>query len=328
MPGSESYSSFKEIPKLIYSENSPRFILGNDPVEEHLEGCYLFMSGQEAVGRFAFYENPRLTLDGKKICTIGSYECIDDAATAKSILSYAIELAKKKEYDIIIGPMEGSTWNNYRFSTHNKHPNFFMEPYHHDYYPSQWTAFGFSPVAHYVSNKDEDLKFEAKTIENFESEIAKNRLTVRNLDMHKLETELIYLARFNNDAFKNNFLFSIISEEAFLNKYYPFRKYLDPKLIWIIEDEKAEIQALSFSIRDFMNQNENSLIIKTLARRKDAPMKGIGAYLIHKTYQTAKQEGYESIIHALMIQDNSSVSISEKYDGSAYKSYVLFKYEL
>jgi hypothetical protein len=99
-------------------------------------------------------------------------------------------------------------------------------------------------------------------------------------------------------------------------------------LIWIVEDEKGEIHALSFSIKDYLNRDKETLIIKSLARRTQTPFRGIGTYLIHKTYQLAKSEGYDNIIHALMLQDNTSVNISEKYDGEDYKSYTLYKYEL
>jgi len=56
-PGSENYNLFEDLPKQIYEENSPRFILGNDPVNVFLEGCYVLLNKGGAVGRFAFYEN-------------------------------------------------------------------------------------------------------------------------------------------------------------------------------------------------------------------------------------------------------------------------------
>jgi len=224
--------------------------------------------------------------------------------------------------------MEGSTWNNYRFSNHNKFPNFFMEPYHHDYYTELFEAFGFKKIANYISVLDTDIKIETEKITKFESIFKKKGAHFRNLDISNLEDELYKIARFNNEAFSDNFLFTPIAEEDFVKKYLSYQKYFNPDLIWIVEDESGAIQALSFSIKDYMNTKEESLIIKSLARRKDSAYRGIGTYLVHKTYQLANQQGYKSLIHAMMIQDNASVAISEKYSQMDYISYSLYGYEL
>lgn len=327
-PGEYQYSLFNEFPKNIYSDGSQRFTLGNDPADSLLEGCYVLQQGGTVVGRFAFYENPQLIYNEEKVCTIGSFECINDPQVSSHLLSHAIYLAKSKGYTFVIGPMEGSTWNNYRFSDHNEHPNFFMEPYHHDYYPELFKKFGFKPISNYISNLDTDLKFEEDKISKFEQLYKQKGARFRNLDLSNLEMELLKIARFNNDAFSKNFLFTPITEDEFVAKYLPYRKFLNPELIWIVEDEKDEIQALSFSIKDYLNTTNNSLIIKSLARRSNSPYRGIGSYLVHKTYQLAKEQGYQSIVHALMINDNASVSLSQKYDGTDYKSYSLYGYKL
>jgi len=327
-PGAENYALFSELPKSIYAEGSQRFILGNDPVDTLLEGCHVLLKDGNPVGRFAFYENPNLNYEDKRVCTIGSFECVNDLAISNQLLSHSVELAKEKEYQFIIGPMEGSTWNNYRFSHHNKSPNFFMEPFHHEYYASFFEDFGFKSIADYISNLDTEISFEEGTIAKFEKIYKDKGAIFRNLDLSNLEDELRKIARFNNDAFSKNFLFTPISEDDFVKKYIQYKDYFNPDLIWIVEDENAQIQALSFSIKDYLNQQEESLIIKSLARRSNSPYRGIGAYLIHKTYQLAKEQGYKSIVHALMLKDNVSVNISEKYADGDYKSYSLYGYAL
>ena len=327
-PGADNYTLFSKLPQKIYAKESQRFILGNDPIDTFLEGCYVLQKKGIPVGRFAFYENPNLAYKNEKVCTIGSFECIDDLELSQQLLSHAVKLAKAQGYTFIIGPMEGSTWNNYRFSDHNDFPNFFMEPFHHACYPEQFRNFGFTPIASYISNLDRDLKFEKEKIEKFEAFYLEKGAKFRNLDMANMEDELCKIARFNNHAFRNNFLFTPISENDFVQKYSQYSDYFNPGLIWIVEDENNEIQALSFSIKDYLNRTEESLIIKSLARRNDSPYRGIGSYLVQKTYQLAVEQGYTSIIHALMIKDNASVSISEKHDAADYKSYSLYGYKL
>jgi len=62
-----------------------------------------------------------------------------------------------------------------------------------------------------------------------------------------------------------------------------------------------------------------------MARRKDAPIKGLGYVLAQKTIESAKAAGYERIIHAFMRTDNFSSSLSEKHaDHAPLRRYALY----
>ncbi len=327
-PAEAHFSLFEEVPKQLYPENSQRFVFGNEPLPEFLEGCYVLLQNDKPTGRFAFYENPQLQYKGTRACTIGSFECLNSKESSHYLLNHALKLARAKGYSYIIGPMEGSTWNNYRFSLHNNYPNFFMEPYHHDYYPSLFEEFGFKQMASYRSNSDNELDYDAADIDAFEQAYKQKGAIFRHLSLDDFETELVKIAQFNNAAFSENFLFTPISEKVFVEKYSRYKPYLNPDLIWIVEDQNNQIQALSFSINDHFNTEHKTLIVKTLARRKESPFKGIGGYLAQKTYQLANEMGYEQVIHALMIDTNASVGLSEKYKTTAFKSYALYSYAL
>lgn len=328
LPNDKDYHLFDDFIKKLYEPNSQRFLRGNDPVETYLEGCYVLQKGDETVGRFALYENPNLKYKDQLACCLGSYECAKDSEISHELLSSATKRAKELGYSYLIGPMEGSTWNNYRFSDHNKYPNFFMEPFHHAYYSDQFKEFGFSIIAEYVSNLDEEVTVPEKDIDAFEEYYKARGAQFRFLCLNDLENDLHKIARFSNDAFQHNFLFTPINEDEFVAKYLRIKNYFDPALVMIVEDENDEIEALSFSIKDFNESRGKSLIIKSLARRNDSKLRGIGAYLIQKTYQLARANGYDNVIHALMIKDNASKKISENYHGSDYKSYSLFGMEI
>jgi hypothetical protein len=329
LPGDDNYPLFEGFPKHLYPEDSQRFILGHDPVlSDDLNACFLLLEGSEVLARCAVYENEALQVENKSVCTVGSFECIDDEEVAKALLDHVKVRAKQRGFEKIIGPMEGSTWNNYRFSDHNDSPNFFMEPYHHAYYGKLWQACGFESVANYISNLDDQMTSDAERISKFEELFTSQGAQFRSIDLENLEADLKKLARFNNDAFQDNFLFTPIEEGAFVTKYLQLKKYFDPELIWIVEDASGEIQAISFSIPNYLDPSGKSLIIKSLARKKNTPMKGIGAYLIAKTYYIAQQRNFEKMIHALMIHDNHSVAISNKYEGGNYKSYTLYGIDL
>lgn len=325
LPGAEDFALFEGLVDQLYEKGSPRFNLGHDPIDQHLEGCYILLKDGLPQGRYTFYENPELYYLRDSVACMGSYECVPDIKVAKTMIKHAKKLAKAKGHDWLIGPMEGSTWNNYRFSDHNSQPNFFMEPYHHTYYKSHFRGCGFNAIASYTSHLKEGLDFDEQWIAAFEKDLSRKGARFRNLDMENLESDLLRIAEFSIEAFSGNFLYSPIDPEDFVAKYLSLKTYFTPELVLIIEDAQREIQALSFSIKDFQDPTGQSVIIKSMAKKTNSPFNGVGKYLAEKTYQVASELGYTKAIHALMHEENSSAHISKKdFTGDPYKTYSLY----
>ena len=328
MPNEKDYAIFESIPKLLYKTNSQRFTLGHEPVNTHLEGCYVLLKNTIPVGRFAFYENPNLTYHNQPASCIGSYECLDDLDCSNYLLSHAKNLAKKKNYNWLIGPMDGSTWNGYRFSSHHETKNFFMEPYHHLYYTKQFTNVGFEVISKYVSNLATDLAFDPELLKKSAEEYRSQGAVIRNLRMDDFDNEMRKLAQCSIDWFENNFLYTPISVDEFVCKYTKLKPIFDPRLVWIIENKNGEINAFLFAIKDYWDPSNQTLIIKSLARKHNSPFKKIGAFLSGLLNQTATQLGYTKVIHAMMISENASLDISNKRSATSHKSYQLYGMKL
>lgn len=328
MPSEAAHEAFEKLPLRLYEANSPRFVLGNEPVSKHLAGCYVLWQNDEPVGRFAFYENPDLQYQGSKAACLGSYECVDNAVVSQRLMKEALDLARAKGYAWLIGPMEGSTWSNYRFSNHHQQAPFFMEPYHHLYYNTQWQEAGFEPIAHYESNLDEQLEYDAEALAQAQQKYESEGAVFRSIDLEHFEADLEKIGQLSITGFAHNFLYTPIEVQEFVSKYAPLKQFFDPRLITIVEDAQGELQALSFNIKNFNDPSGKSLIIKSLMRSKSCPFRGIGAHLVGKTTQTAKELGFEQIIHAFIIKGNTSQNISEKYSAHDYKSYVLYGVKL
>ncbi len=324
MPEDAQYVLFENLPTMLYNQGVSRFKSGNDPVSTHLEGCYLLLGDNGPVGRFAFYENPELKYKNEIAACIGSYECVEDQEISGKLIQYARRLAKRKGYVWLIGPMEGSTWNNYRFSKHNVHNNFFMEPYHHIYYNQQFKNAGFQVIANYCSNRDQTLDYDGEKLYEFEKHYLNQGAVFRNLNMADLKNDLRKIARFSLDGFAENFLYTPISVKDFVAKYEKLEHFFDPNLVWIVENSAGEMQAFIFSIKDYMDPLNETMIIKSVVRRQSSPFRGIGNYLIGKISQIAKEIGYKKVVHAFMIDDNTSLHISKKYTEAEYKSYALY----
>jgi len=327
-PGDDTYRQFTDLPGSLYKANSPRFVLGHEPEEKHLLACYIMFEGQKAVGRMAIYNNVELNYLGESTFCIGSYECIKGKEASKELLNYAFGVCRDMGAKFIIGPMEGSTWGTYRFSLNNDHPNFFMEPYHHEYYNEQFLQSGFKRLSYYVSNKEEIIDLDKVEVKKYEESLVEEGYTVRQIDLKDLQNELEKIGQLSIEGFKDNFLFTPILVSDFVNKYKELSAMMDPRLIWLIEDVESELNAFIFAIKDHLDPSNSTCIIKSIVRKKDGKLKGVGKYLSEKVNQVGLTLGYDKVIHALMIQDNTSRVISEKREAKLFKSYALYLKEL
>lgn len=328
LPGETKHQQFVELPRLLYQEGSERFVLGHEPVKEHLIGCYTAFSKEEAVARFALYLNPSLKYQDKSTCCIGSYECVNDDTVAALVLNHAVAESQKQGVEYLLGPMEGSTWNSYRFSRKYEGKNFFLEPYHHLYYNEQFINNGFEEIAQFSSNIVDNTHYNAQRITDFDQRLAERGVKIRPFNTTMLEEELHRIAVFSNEAFHHNFLFSPIEPAQFVEKYKKLSSFFKPELIWMLEDNKKEIHAIMFALHDYCDPTNKTIIVKTVARKASSPHLGVGTYLVDKLMQQAKTKGYERAIHAFMLDTNDSRIISDRFESDAAKHYTLYGKEL
>lgn len=327
-PGNKNHSYFEELPASLYQKTSPRFVYGNEPSSLFLEGCYTLVKDRIPIGRFAFYENPELNYFDEKACSIGSYECENNLNTSNVLIEKAKEIAKAKGYSWVIGPMEGSTWNNYRFSNHNDSSNFFLEPYHHSYYNNQFLNTGFEPIKTFVSNLlpvESNNNVELKLIEERNENSGFN---VRNLNSSDFENELKKIAQLSISGFSANFLFTSITEDEFVQKYLAIKPYLNTDFILMIENKDKKLDALIFCVPDYHDSLNKTLIVKSIVKNKHSNFYKLGKYTTLKINELALKKGFTKIIHAFMAEDNVSNKISKSDKGKAFKEYSLYGLKL
>lgn len=285
------------------------------------------MCESEVKARAVLYNNPYFKHNGKKTACIGNYECFNDLSFSSHLLNAIVEDAKNLGFEYLIGPMNGSTWDDYRFSLNHDSPTFFLEPYHHLYYNDQFSNFGFGPVAQYVSGISDCTNYKETEPSAFES-FYKNGLHVRPVNLDSYDCELKKLYDFSLIAFKNNFLYTPISFEYFKEKYAAAKKIIQPDFFQIAEDAEGNIVGFMFCVDDLYNKKEKSLIIKTLARMPDEKWKGLTKITGDIVYKTARDKGYKTIVHAFMHQHNASTSVSRNFKGVVFRKYILYGKEL
>jgi L-amino acid N-acyltransferase YncA len=327
-PGAIDFHLFESLPYEIYTVENLRSRLPENINNEYLESCYVLCVNGKPKARAALYLNPHLRYQNKKSFCVGNYESVDDASISNALLNYISSRAKQLGAEYLIGPMNGSTWDHYRFSNHHNNPNFFLEPYHHLYYNELFMHSGFAPIARYFSSLDKQLRFDIPGIVEREKELCASGMTMRSINLKDFRNELRKMFEFNELAFQTNFLYTPIAWETFYKKYAESVKIINPEFVLIAEDEEKNIAGFFFCVDDLFNRNEKSLVVKSIARHPDQKWRGLGHVIGNEIIKRASKHGYKSIVHAFMSEQGTSVKISQNYLGESYKNYTLYGKEI
>jgi len=320
----KDFELFSELPAALYPSGSLRFALPEDLNTDYLLAAYVLRANGRAKARAALYSNPHLQFAGQKCLCLGNYESADEPELAQRLLRHCCEEAKKLGAEYILGPMNGSTWNHYRFSLHHDSPGFFPEPYHHLYYNDHFKQAGFTGIARYFSSIDTIMRFDRPEVMERERELSAAGVRLRAIDLREYENELSRLFDFSLLAFRNNFLYTPVSRETFIRKYAETKKIIDPRFVLLAEDNNGNLIGYFFCLHNFFNTKEKQLVVKTIARNPDRKWKGLGQVMANSIYKAAVQEGYSSVIHAFMIEGGTSTPTSAAFSGTVFKNYMLY----
>ncbi|MEO7176431.1 MAG: hypothetical protein ABIV51_11025 [Saprospiraceae bacterium] len=319
LSGDEQFSLFQD-----FNGDLPISIATRDIVSlDFLDSCFVLLQNGKPIAKAALYDNPQLEFDGHACFSIGNYAAIDDLTAAKILLEYILKEAKSKGASYIIGPMNGSTWNDYRFSEHNRFPNFLMEPFQPLYYLEQFDSVGFQPIAKYFSSIDTTLICDQPAILRREQQLLDKGLSFRQIDLEHFDEDLDKLFEFNQIAFRDNFLYTPIGKESFKEKYANLKSFIKPEFVILAEDAESKLVGFIFAFPDLLNKSSKSLIIKTVARHPDQQWAGLGYVLGNLIYRQALELNFQSIVHAFMFEQGHSTKITKDFSGTKYKHYVL-----
>lgn len=276
------------------------------------------------VGRMIVYKNQYHLINEKQAITIGYLEAIPDEEVWEKLVNEVQSIAKDENVTSIIGPMNGSTWEQYRLTEPSENPLFLSEPFYPTYYSEYLQKQGFTVLAKYISNADRVMDWRKERIIKKEEDLRKI-LTIRPIDIENLKEELENIYPLVTEAFEDNFLYSPINKSIFTEKYLKLKSIITPEMVLVAEDkETGERAGFIFAFPDLFNTTEKGFIIKTLARNKKSKYAGIGSVLSNIVTKYAKENGYTYCIHAFMIQSNSSTLLSITFTGEPLKKHHLF----
>jgi len=287
---------------------------------------YLATDHGERVAECSLWWRETPFLDGKRVGLIGHYAARDMAA-AQRLIGHACEELRIRGCTLAIAPMDGNTWQRYRFIVdRGQEPLFFLEPDNPDEWPIHFLGQGFGPIAEYFSIIEYDLGRRDPRLAGVAKRAAARGIQIRTLNPQRMDDELRRIYTVSGASFKHNFLYTPISETAFIEQYRPIFPRMRPELILLAERDEQPV-GFVFAIPDYLQASRgetlDTVIIKTLAILPERSIAGLGALLVADCEENARDLGYTRAVHALMHTGNSSRNIGKQH-SRLMRRYALF----
>ena len=288
------------------------------------------------IGSLHLWHN-RPDYNGRKTSYIGNVNIHEKyRKNEDKLFNKVFEELKKEGIETIIGPLNGTTWNTYRYVTEkgNGKP-FLLEPWNEDYSVSLFEKLDFKHLAGYISTVMEGMNSNGR--KNLNKKIEKLKkfdyykdIKVESAENKDLLTVLNKVYDLTVEAFKNNFLYSELEREIFLKMYMSYEDKIIKKFFKMLY-LGDELIGYVFGIPDYAELGYkgkiDTIILKTIAVSPIYNGKGMGYILINSLVEEAEKEGYENVIYALMHESNVSKNIGLLL-GNMLRKYTLFIKEL
>lgn len=288
----------------------------------------IFLTGEDgaSIAHAALWWTDAPPLEGHRLGTIGGFEAKDEA-TAIRLLEIATGYLRKIGCTLAIGPMNGNTWRRHRFVIEsNGRGPFLLEPRNPSPHPGWWRAAGFDELSRYSSSLM-PLDGEPAVSPALKGRLEKSGVVIRPLDASRYDDELRTIHEISLKSFSSNFLYTPLEEESFLGAYRKVKERVDPDFVRIAEKD-GEACGFVFAIADLESAargEKPALIVKTLAVDPSFRSAGLGSLLVDEVHRLGREKGFTEAIHALQHETNTSLKITVRHHGEAFRRYALFK---
>lgn len=230
-----------------------------------------------------------------------------NARDARALILAAIERLRREGCTLMVGPMNGSTWRNYRWvTTPGEEPPFFLEPSNPPEYPQYLEREGFQPIVRYFSALTCDMNAGQTRLARLESRFAQRGVETRSLSETTFDADIEAILALTTTAFRQNPFFDLPDPQAFYLQCHQLRKIAPLDHVRLAFHGDALV-GFVFAVPDFCQAERgvpvDTLVVKTLAVSPEARYMGLGAMLLMRLKRDAAAGGYRRAIHALARRD-------------------------
>ncbi len=318
LPHQPQLAAFHQLRNTIYGNDCPP----DEINPQYLLTCLLVYNNGMPAGRLCLYYNA--VIDEKKTILFGNIEFINNALVFEKLITEAAAYAYQNGYHTLLGPINGSTWDEYRLPLTNEGRQFVTDLPQPLYYAEHLIQYGFTITQRYYTQQS-ILAYQPIN-QTLEKGFRQQGVNIRPISIIDYKKELKQLYPFCIDAFSKNVYYSPVDEADFIAKYEKLQPLLQPEFVFIAENNAQEIVAFLLCLPDVYYPKR--IVMKTMARSNEQHLKGLMTHMINLLHNNAVAAGYTSLLHAFYHQSNRSAVLSQKYNGQPFKSYALFQKQI
>ena len=280
----------------------------------------------------------------RPIGMLGFFDSINDAAAAEQCLLAAVDWLRGRGCQLIVGPIDGDTWHEYRLNVGpSRDPLFLGEPSNPDYYPKLWSESGFRVLESYHSKTVEQIDTILPAVQPALEAAVSKGYQFRPIDLSRFDSELGLIYDLSIASFAENFLYEPIERDEFKRLYQPARSVVDEDLVWFASDENGKPVGFLFCIIDYriavdamrgkpnlfgklrflLNKRRATRVnFKSICVLPEHRQNSVAAALMCKAYEASVRKGFQQANLCLIKDGNPST----KLDGQ--QSRIMRRYNL
>ena len=250
----------------------------------------------------------------------------NDLEESTNLFKKIENVAKKYSCSKLVGPINYSTWFDYRWMTFGfKNTKIQPEPTNPEYMPALAKKNGYSEFLNYLSTSTiaNDSKIN-KYKEKYEK-LLSDEYDFRRYKGFKIAAVLKYIYEISSDAFTQNPLFSPISYKMF-KKFYISKVSKSKKIQPIVDICYKDKEPVGF-LYTYKNPYDTDMYVwKTIAIKRKYQKNNIGSAFRYIAHKSALDSNCSKVIYHLTYEKN----VVRKFlnEGNIIKKYSLFSKDI
>jgi ribosomal protein S18 acetylase RimI-like enzyme len=256
---------------------------------------------------------------------IGYFDSLEDRKYANEAFEAAVGYLAARSKRIIRGPIDLTTWHNFRVSYPEDNPPFMLEPFTRGYYRDLFEGYGFESAQKNISTI---VKIQRSGLDSYRTmykKLKNDGFTFEAVKRSSLAYALAQIHKLAIATFGESWCFVKISFEEFV---YNFQGATAAHLLYLVRNKKKKAVAFFLGARDVYSSAKKRAVLKTMGVLPEYQKLGIARALFYLVYLQARQEGASELIFSTMRQDNSKIRNLTGLAHSIYREYSVYEMKI
>ncbi len=338
-----------DVRNMLDREKSPFFEFGE-------AAYFLAFRDDECVGRITAHINRNHNEFHKsKDGFFGFYECIDDYEVSDALLRAASEWLKAKGMTKIMGPANFTVYDEQCFMIDGWEAEpptpVVFDIYNPKYYLDQMEHAGFAKEIDWYAYKVDGSKSLSKALLGAKDRIvAKNGFVFRNVNLKKVDEEMVKIKKIFNDAWSDNWGHYPFTDRQMEHIKSAVLLFVDPRICFMVETAEGDPVGVSVTLPDvnpFIKKMNGRILpfgwFHLLRSRRHSTgartfmmgvlpeyrNMGVDIAMVVETIRVGLSVGYQWSECSLIVESNlNMIRPIEKWGGERYKSYRIYSRSL